>query len=91
MRYISDDNKVFNLEKECLDHEKSLNEEKFKKEKLIAEKYTRQEEVIKSYKEFSDLLKRYSNDYDEPISVAVKDNFNSLNTFSRYFPVRILY
>nr|WP_024835527.1 hypothetical protein [Clostridium sp. 12(A)] len=89
MRYISDDNKVFDSEQECLDHEKVLNEEKFKREKLVAEKNRRQEEVIKSYKEFSDLLKRYSNDYDEPISV--KNDLNVLSTFNRYFPGRILY
>lgn len=67
MRYISDDNKVFNSEQECLEHEKVLNEEKTKREKLIAEKNKRKDEVTKAYDSFTELLKKYTDDYDEPV------------------------
>lgn len=69
MRYISDDNKVFNSEQECLAHEKSLNEEKAKREKLIAEKNKRKDEVIAAYDNFTELLKKFTDDYDEPVSL----------------------
>jgi len=87
MRYISDDNKVFNSEQECLAHEKGLNEERVKREKLIAEKSKRKEEVLKSYNDFSDLIKKYSDDYEEPL--PIKDNLDALNLLNRLFPVRI--
>ena len=67
MRYISDDNKVFNSEQECLEHEKVLNEEKTKREKLIAEKNKRKDEVVAAYDNFTELLKKYTDDYDEPM------------------------
>ncbi|GEM_PF-6089816 len=67
MRYISDDNKVFNSEQECLEHEKVLNEEKTKREKLIAEKNKRKDEVVAAYDNFTELLKKFTDDYDEPM------------------------
>lgn len=69
MRYISDDNKVFNSEQECLEHEKFLSEEKVKREKLIAEKNKRKDEVIAAYDNFAELLKKFANDYDELVSL----------------------
>lgn len=69
MRYISDDNKVFNSEQECLEHEKVLNEEKTKREKLIAEKNKRKDEVVAAYDNFTELLKKFTDDYDEPVSL----------------------
>lgn len=55
MRYISDEDykrimkrmvdidkvQIFSSEKECLDYEKALNEERLKRERLIAEKNKR--------------------------------------------------
>lgn len=70
MRYISDDNKVFNSEQECLEHEKVLKEEKIKREKLIAEKNKRKDEVRKAYDDFAAQLKKYSNDYGEPVTLG---------------------
>lgn len=34
MRYISDDNKVFNTEQECCEHEQKMRDSKAMKEKL---------------------------------------------------------
>lgn len=65
MRYISDDNKVFNSEQECLEHEKVLSDEKTKREKLIAEKNKRKDEVIAAYDNYAKLLKKFTDDYDE--------------------------
>lgn len=73
MRYISDDNKVFNSEQECLEHEKVLNEEKSKREKLIAEKNRRKDEVVAAYDNFTELLKKFTDDYDESM---VLDDFS---------------
>jgi len=69
MKYISDDNKVFNSEQEYLEHEKVLNEEKTKREKLIAEKNKRKDEVLAAYDNFTKLLKKFNDDYDEPIAL----------------------
>lgn len=81
MRYISDDNKVFNSEQECLEHEKILNEEKTKREKLIAEKNKRKDEVMAAYNNFTTLLKKYTGDYNEPIDLNdFPYPFNSLFT-----------
>ena len=67
MRYISDDNKVFNSEQECLEHEKVLNEEKIKREKLITEMNKRKDEVMAAYNSFTKLLNKFNDDYDEPL------------------------
>lgn len=81
MRYISDDNKVFNSEQECLEHEKFLNDEKNKREKLIAEKNKRKDEVTVAYDNFTELLKKFIDDYDEPVTL------NSLTyPLDRLFP-----
>lgn len=67
MRYISEDGKVFNSEEECLRHEKVLSEEKTKREKLVEEKNKRKDEVIAAYDNFTELLKKFTDDYDEPV------------------------
>ncbi|WP_024346073.1 hypothetical protein [Lacrimispora indolis] len=83
MRYISDEDykkimkkmvpidkiQIFSSEQECLEHEKVLNEEKIKREKLIAEKNKRKDEVVAAYDEFTTLLKKYTDDYNEPIDL----------------------
>lgn len=58
---------IFSSEKECLDYEKALDEEKLKRERLIAEKNKRKDEVTKAYYSFTELLKKYTDDYDEPV------------------------
>ena len=68
MRYISDDNKVFNTEQECLEHEKTLATKKAKQEKLLAEKNRRSDEVKKLGNDFIESHKKYMNDYGEEIS-----------------------
>lgn len=86
MRYISDDNKVFNTEQECLNYEKSLATEKEKKEKLLAEKEQRLTEIRGVYKEFLDLYQKYREDYHEPI-VFGRDIGVDTNMFDRLFPL----
>jgi len=68
MRYISDDNKVFNSEQECLEHEKVLNEEKIKREKLITERNKRKDEVMAAYDNFIKLSHKFTDDYNEPLT-----------------------
>lgn len=83
MRYISDEDykkimkkmvpidkiQIFSSEQECLEHEKVLNEEKTKREKLIAEKNKRKDEVLAAYDNFTKLLKKFNDDYDEPMAL----------------------
>lgn len=77
MRYISElDNKVFNTEQECLEHENAVRksrEEEFKrKEKLQMERpnrldeiYKKDEELRKIIKELRKLIGSYKEDYGE--------------------------
>lgn len=79
MRYMSDEDykrvmkkmvsidkiHIFSSEQECLEHEKVLNEEKAKREKLISEKNKRKDDVVAAYDNFTKLLKEFNNDYDE--------------------------
>lgn len=81
MRYISDEDykrimkkmvpidkiQIFSSEQECLEHEKVLNEEKTKREKLIAEKNKRKDEVMAAYINFTGLLNKFNDDYNEPL------------------------
>jgi len=83
LRYISDEDykrimkrmvdidkvQIFSSEKECLDYEKALNEERLKRERLIAEKNKRKDEVTKAYDIFTELLKKYADDYNEPVTL----------------------
>lgn len=95
MRYISDEDykrimkkmvpidkiQIFSSEQECLEYEKVLNEEKLKKEKLIAEKNKRKDEVVAAFDNFTGLLKKYTDDYDEPMILdAFSYPLNSLFT-----------
>lgn len=88
MRYISDDNKVFNSEQECLEYEKVLNEEKIKREKLIAEKNKRKDEVVAAYDNFMKLSHKFTDDYKEPLTFD-SDIADLLYPFNKTFPRRI--
>ncbi len=68
MRYISEvDNKVFNTEQECLEHEnnvrKSREEELKRKEKLQIERQNRLDNINRKYEELQKLITDYRNDY----------------------------
>jgi len=70
MRYISEvDNKVFNTEQECLEHEnavrKSREEELKRKEKLEMERQNRLDEIYKRDEELRKLIEKYRKDYCE--------------------------
>lgn len=58
MRYISDDNKVFNTLEECQAHEKSLKEDAVEKKKK--EEY---EVLKKRYSSIVDLIDKWEDDY----------------------------
>ena len=88
MRYISDDNKVFNTEQECLDHEKILNEERLKREKLITEKNKRKDEVMTAYDNFMKLSHKFTDDYNEPLTFD-SGLVDLLYPFNKSFPRRI--
>lgn len=69
MRYISEDNKVFNTEQECLEHEnairKSREEELKRKEKLQMERQNRIDEIYRKDEELRKLVENYKRDYGE--------------------------
>ena len=56
MRYISDDNKVFNTEQECCEHEQKIRDSKAMKEKLEKERQKRICEINKKYEELQKLI-----------------------------------
>ena len=84
MRYISDDNKVFNSEQECLNHEKSLAAERERKEKLLSEKNKRRDDVKKLGNDFVKLHKKFVDDYGEEI--AFDSDLESLASWYSTFP-----
>lgn len=68
MRYISEvDNKIFNTEQECLEHEntvkKSMEEERKRKEKLEIERQNRLDIINMKYEELQKLICEYKKDY----------------------------
>lgn len=70
MKYISEvDNKVFNTEQECLEHEnavrKSREEELKRKEKIKMERQSRLDEIYKKDEELRELVESYKKDYGE--------------------------
>lgn len=85
MRYMSVDNKIFNSEQECLAHEKALNVERIKKEKLLAEKNKRCGEVKKLGNDFIKLHKKFVEDYGEEI--AFEGDLESLASWYSAFPI----
>ena len=63
MRYISDDGKVFDTKQECWQHEKLLESEKAKKEKLEIERRNKLDAINKKYDELQKLVSEYEKDY----------------------------
>lgn len=66
MRYISEDNKVFNSEQECLEHENLLkrhDKERIRKEKLERERPIRLKAINEKYDELQKLISEYEKDY----------------------------
>lgn len=47
MRYISDDNKVFNTEQECCEHEQKIRDSKAMEKRLEEERRKRVDEINK--------------------------------------------
>ena len=63
MRYISDDNKVFNSEQECYEHENQIRQNKENEEKLRAEKQKKLNIINRKYEELQNLLSEFEKDY----------------------------
>ena len=63
MRYISDDNKVFNTEQECCEHEQKMRDGKAMKEKLEKERQKRICEINKKYEELQKLISEFEKDF----------------------------
>lgn len=63
MRYISDDNNIFNTEQECYKHEqrikKAQEEERYRKEKLESERKSLMDQICQKRKELSELTQTY--------------------------------
>lgn len=63
MRYISDDNKVFNTEQECCEHEqrirKAKESERIIREKLETERKILMDQICQKRKELSELSQIY--------------------------------
>lgn len=63
MRYISDDGKVFNTEKECCEHEQRLNkireEEIVQKQKLESERKNLMNQISQKRKELREVTETY--------------------------------
>lgn len=63
MRYISDDNKVFNTEQECCEYENQIRQNKENEEKLRAEKQKKLNIINRKYEELQNLLSEFEKDY----------------------------
>lgn len=63
MRYISDDNKVFNSEQECCEHEQKMRDNIIMKEKLEEERQKRISEINKKYEELQKLISAFEKDF----------------------------
>ena len=63
MKYISEDGKVFDTEQECLEHEKEIEAEKVRKEKLEEERQSRLNTIYEKYEELNTLISDYNKDY----------------------------
>lgn len=67
MRYISDDNKVFNTEQECREHEQEVervkNEERIKRENIESERKKMMDEICQKRKELRKLTENYQNKF----------------------------
>lgn len=63
MRYISDDNKVFNTEQECLEYEQNLKNERLKREALEKKRKDRLDAINNKYQELQSLISEFEKDY----------------------------
>lgn len=81
---MSDDNKIFNSEQECLNHEKAIASERAKRERLLAEKNKRSDEVRKLGNDFVKLHKKFVDDYGEEI--AFDNDLESLASWYSTLP-----
>lgn len=63
MRYISDDNKVFNTEQECLEYEQNLKNERLKREALEKKRKDRLDVINNKYQELQSLISEFEKDY----------------------------
>lgn len=70
-QYVSNDGKVFNTKDDCLAYETGLKEEEEEKKKLKDEQNRRKEEIQKLYKDLSDKIVKYCEDYNQPVSISV--------------------
>ena len=84
MRYMSDDNKVFNSEQECLNHEKAIATERAKRERLLTEKNKRSDEIRKLGDDFIKLHNKFVEDYGEEITF--NNDLESLASFYSAYP-----
>lgn len=63
MKYVAEDGKVFETDKECLKYEARLEKEKAAIAKKKAEKEARWKEVMDAFDKFADLQIAYFKDY----------------------------
>lgn len=81
MRYISDDNKVFNTEQECCEHEQKMRDSKAMKERLEEERRRRICEINKKYEELQRLISEFEKDFmvrQKPYFAPVHELMNLL-------------
>ena len=81
MRYISDDNKVFNTEQECCEHEQKMRGSKAMKEKLEKDRQRRICEINKKYEELQKLISEFEKDFivrQKPYFAPVNELMNML-------------
>lgn len=71
MRFISDDNKVFNSKEECLEYENVLKKkeesERIRQEKLESDKKKRYQEIVELRKRLDLLENEYRQDYKDEL------------------------
>lgn len=63
MRYISDDGKVFNTERQCCEYEHKIEQERVRKEKLEIERQNRLDSINKKYEDLQKEISEYRKDY----------------------------
>lgn len=74
MRYLSEDNKVFNSEQECCEHEQKIRSDKVMKEKLEEERKKRLKIINEKYQELQKLV----SDFERDFVVSQKPYFASI-------------
>lgn len=65
MLYMSNDRKeVFKTEKECLEYEHNIEQERIKREKLELDRQSRLDTINKKYEDLQKEISEYKKDYD---------------------------